>query len=75
MKDSEGKENLPLRLDEPEETTGVGSDEFPFGFRPPAWCELLALGSVVRNEFKKNMYNQSPDVEKSIQTFKLTALS
>ena len=50
MKDSEGKENLPLRLDEPEETTGVGSDEFPFGFRPPAWCELLVLGSVVRNE-------------------------
>ena len=29
-----------------EKNTGVGSDEFPFGFRPPARCELLVLESV-----------------------------
>ena len=42
--------------------TGVGSDEFPFGARPPDRCELLVFGSLNVRLFsclEKHMKNKT----------------
>ncbi len=52
--------NLPsLKLTARTWNTGVGSDEFPFGARPPARCELLVFGSVKRSIISSHGFGRS----------------